>query len=410
MLMVTKRKSSVRVLIVGGGFGGVRTALQLAKNPANQITLISDREEFQYYPSLYSSATGHSHVESWAPLGEIFAKYTNVHVYIDKINHISAEGKTIRGESGAVYHYDTLVMALGVVTSYFGIPGLETYTYGIKSEYEIKKLKRRLFIDIAEKNQLDRNYVIIGAGPTGVELSAALGTYLRRLCKHHNVKQHTIKIHLIEAAPRVLPRSSELTSRVVEHRLRKLGVNVQTSQKVEEAKAKELIVNGRPIASHTIIWTSGVTNNPFYSQFPKIFKLDARGKVIVDEYMRAHKNIYVIGDNAAMPYAGLAQIAVRDANALARNLTRIAEGKAPKKYRQMLPVTAVPVGRNWAVVEWKSIRVFGFMGGMIRRAADLIGYRDIMPMGASLRAWNAALVYEDDYFTPTVKHKKARTT
>lgn len=407
--MVTKRKSSVRVLIVGGGFGGVRTALQLAKNPANQITLISDREEFQYYPSLYSSATGHSHVESWAPLGEIFAKYTNVHVYIDKINHISAEGKTIRGESGAVYHYDTLVMALGVVTSYFGIPGLETYTYGIKSEYEIKKLKRRLFIDIAEKNQLDRNYVIIGAGPTGVELSAALGTYLRRLCKHHNVKQHTIKIHLIEAAPRVLPRSSELTSRVVEHRLRKLGVNVQTSQKVEEAKAKELIVNGRPIASHTIIWTSGVTNNPFYSQFPKVFKLDARGKVIVDEYMQAHKDIYVIGDNAAMPYAGLAQIAVRDANALARNLTRVAKGEAPKKYRQQLPVTAVPVGRNWAVVEWKSIRLFGFMGGMIRRAADLIGYRDIMPLGASLHAWNAALVYEDDYFTPTVKHKEART-
>ena len=409
MLMVTKRKSSVRVLIVGGGFGGVRTALQLAKNPANQITLISDREEFQYYPSLYSSATGHSHVESWAPLGEIFANYSNVHVYIDKINYISAESKTVRGESGAVYQYETLVMAIGVVTSYFGIPGLETFTYGIKSEPEIKKLKQRLFIDIAEKNQLDRNYVVIGAGPTGVELSAALGTYLRRLCKHYGVKHHNIKIRLIEAAPRVLPRSSELTSRVVEHRLRQLGVTVETSQKVEEAKARELIVSGRPIESHTIIWTSGVTNNPLFAQFPKIFKLDKRGKVIVDEHMQAHKDIYVIGDNAAMPYAGLAQIAVRDANALAANLTRVAEGKLPKRYRQNLPISAIPVGHNWAVVEWRFVRIFGLMGGLIRRAADLVGYRDVMPFGTSLHAWIAAVVYEDDYFTPTVTAKKIDT-
>ena len=98
-------------MIVGGGFGGVRTALKLAKNPRNEITLISDREDFQYYPALYSSATGHSRLESWAPLGEIFADYPNVHVYIDKIEHINPTGKTIRGESGTEYQYETLVMA-----------------------------------------------------------------------------------------------------------------------------------------------------------------------------------------------------------------------------------------------------------------------------------------------------------
>lgn len=406
--MAKKHTSSVRVLIVGGGFGGVRTALKLAKNPANQITLISDREEFQNYPTLYSSATGHSHLESWAPLGEIFANHPNVHVYIDKINHISATNKTVRGESGTVYHYETLVLSIGAVTTYFGIPGLETFAYGIKSENEIKKLKQRLFIDIAEKNTIDRNYIVVGAGPTGTELAAALGTYIRRLCKHYGVKDHGVKVHLIEAAPRVLPRSSEATSRVVEHRLRKLGVKVQTGKKVESANATALIVNGSPIESHTVIWTSGVTNNPFFCKFPKVFTLDKRGKVVVDEYMQAHKDIYVLGDNAALPYAGLAQVAVRDANALARNLTRIAKGKQPKKYRQKLPVTAVPVGSNWAVVEWRSIRVFGLVGGVIRRIADFIGYRDVMPMGTSLKAWRAALVYENDYFTPTVKTKQAR--
>ncbi len=405
---MAKKQKPLRIMIVGGGFGGVRTALKLAKNPRNEVTLISDREEFQYYPALYSSATGHSRLESWAPLGEIFAAYPNVHVYIDKIEHINPTGKTIRGESGTEYQYETLVMALGVVTTYFGIPGLETFAYGIKSEAEIKKLKQRLFVDIAEKSKLDRNYVVIGAGPTGVELSAALGTYLRRLCKHYKVKSHGIRIHLIEAAPRVLPRSSELTSRVVEYRLRKLGVTVQTGKKVEEANATQLIVSGRPIESHTVIWTSGVANNPFFSKFPSVFTLDQRGKVVVDDHMQAHNGIYVIGDNASRPFAGLAQIAVRDADALVKNLERKAKGKKLKKYVQHLPVTAIPVGRNWAVVEWRFIRIFGLAGGLIRRAADFIGYRDVMPMNTSVKAWQAAEVYENDYFTPTVKVKSAK--
>ena len=122
--------------------------------------------------------------------------------------------------------------------------------------------------------------------------------------------------------------------------------------------------------------------------------------------MQAHEGIYVIGDNAAQPYAGLAQIAVRDADALVKNLMRKAKGKKAKKYVQHLPVTAIPVGRNWAVVEWRFIRIFGLLGGLIRRAADFIGYRDVMPMNTSLKAWHAAQVYENDYFTPTVKTKK----
>lgn len=406
--MAKKSKTSVQVLIIGGGFGGVRTALQLAKNPENHITLISDKEDFQYYPTLYSSATGHSHLESWAPLGEIFADHTNVDVFIDTIDSIDAVTKSVRGISGTSYSYNTLVVAVGVVTTYFGIPGLETFTYGIKSESEIRKLKQRLFIDIAEKNKLDRNYIVIGAGPTGTELAAALGTYIRRLCKHYGVKSHGVKIHLIEAAPRVLPRSSEMTSRVVENRLRKLGVRVETSKKVEEANAQELIVSGRPIESHTVIWTSGVANNPLFSKHPSIFTLDPRGKVTVDQYFMAHKDIYVIGDNAATPYAGLAQTAIHNADLLAANLIRLAQGKPAKAYKPRLPVSAVPVGSNWAVIEWRFIRSYGFIGGMIRRAADLIGYKDILPLGTSLGAWRAARVYENDYFTPTVKTKKPR--
>jgi NADH dehydrogenase len=398
----------MQITIVGGGFGGIRAALKLARDKSNEITLISDRPEFQYYPALYSSATGHSHLESWAPLGEIFAEHDNVKVHIDTIETLQVSDKTLRGASGAVYKYSTLILALGVVTTYFGIPGLETYSYGIKSESEIKRLKQRLYTDIAENHELDRNYVVIGAGPTGTELAAALGTYIQRLSKRYGVKGRGPKIRLIEASPRVLPRMSQMTSRIVEHRLRKLGVDVETGKKVEGENATELVVSGKPVASHTVIWTSGVSNNPFFAAHSDVFKLAKNGRVIVDEYMRARSDIYVIGDNAATPYTGFAQTAVHDGDFVAKNLLRKSRGKKMKKYHASAPIPVVPVGSNWAAVEWGGLRVYGFIGGLVRRAADAIGYNDVLPLGTTIGAWTASMVYEDDYFTPTVKDKQIR--
>lgn len=401
-----------QVTIVGGGFGGVRLALQLARDEKLSITLISDKDEFQYFPTLYSSATGHSHLESWTPLGEIFASYPNINVFIDTVESIDATNKTLSGRSGTIYPYERVVFAIGVITSYFGIPGLETYAYGIKSEAEIKRLKQRLFIDIAEKRQLDKNYVIIGAGPTGVELAAAMGTYIRRLCRHYHVKRQAIHIRLIEASPRILPRSSEATSRRVTKRLRQLGVKVETNKKVEQANATDLIVSGDSVESHTVIWTSGVSNHPLFAKHPEIFRLAKNGRVEVDANLRAAENIWVIGDNAATKYTGLAQTALHNADYLARALKRILRGKKPRAYRPTLPASAIPVGSNWAVLEWRFVRIYGWLGSLVRRFADLDGYSKILPVRTAIGAWRAASVYEDDYFTPTLtstpRHKKRR--
>ena len=398
----------MNVTIVGGGFGGVKAALELAKNRKNTVTLISDRPNFQYYPTLYSSATGHSHLESWVPLGEVFADHSNIYVYIDTIDAIDAKNKTIHGTSGTDYQYETIIFAMGVVTSYFGIPGLDTYTYGIKSEAEIKRLKQRLFVDIAEKHQVDRNYVIIGGGPTGVELASAIGTYINRLCKYYKVRSRRVNVRLIEASPRILPRSSEQVSRVVENRLKRLGVAVETGKRVESATADGLVVSGKPLESRTIIWTSGVSNHPFFAAHPGVFTLAKNGRVVVDEYLRAGKDIYVIGDNAATQYTGLAQTAIHNAIFVARNLNRKVDGKKPKPYKPVLPVSAVPVGQNWAVIEWRWIRIYGWLGSLIRRAADIVGYHDMFPLGTSIGAWRAAYIYENDYFTPSVKVKRAK--
>lgn len=391
----------MKYTIVGGGFAGVKAALELARDTENDILLISDRDTFQYYPTLYSSATGKSHLESWVPLGEIFANYENIHVAIDHIIGIDAESKEVIGASENRYPYRTLIIAVGSVTTYFGIPGMDQYSYGIKSYEEIRRLKERIYDDLTTEKKLDKNYVIIGAGATGVELAGALGTYLRRLCRYHGVKRPRVSIRLIEAAPRVVPRSHPSVSRRVHRRLEKLGVEVQSGVIVQKATAESVIAGGRPIASHTVIWTSGVTNNPLFAAHADIFRLNERGRVIVDEQLKAAKNIYVLGDNAETPYSGLAQTALYDAKFVTKNLKRHKKGKKPRRYRAVLPVSVIPVGHRWAALEWKWIRFYGWAASVMRRLGDFHGYSSFLPYGQAIRPWHASTIYERDYFTPT---------
>ncbi len=391
----------MNITIAGGGFGGVKAALELAKDEKNSITLITDKPDFQYYPALFSTATGHRHLESWVPLGVIFAGKPNVSVVLDTLTSIDPDKKILKGTSGSAYDYHTCILALGTVTTYFGIKGLDTYAYGIKSAAEITRLKQHLYTDIAENHFIDKHYVVVGAGPTGVELAAALGTYLQRLCKRYKVRQHKLHIDLIEAAPRILPRMSEKASRKVEKRLKQLGVHIQTGKAVQSASADDLVVSGKEIDSRTVIWTSGVANNPFFSANSKHFTLAKNGRVEVDEHLRAGKDLYVIGDNAATPYTGLAQTALHDAIFVAGNLVRQKRHKKLKKYRAVMPPVVVPVGEGWAVFEWHGLTLSGRLASAIRRAADFIGYSDILPIGQALGVWRASTMYEDDYFMPT---------
>lgn len=391
----------MKVTIVGGGFGGVKTALELAKNKKNEITLITDKPDFQYYPALYSAATGHSHLESWVPLGKIFAGIANVIVTLDAIEKIDTKKKTLTAKSGTTYTYETCVLALGSVTTYFGIKGLDQYAHGIKSAAEIDSLKRCIYVDIVEKHTMDKHYVIVGAGPTGVELAAALGSYLNRLAKHYKVEDPTAQIDLIEAAPRVLPKMNEKASAVVLKRLEKLGVVVQTGRTVESQEEDSLIVSGQPIESHTVIWTSGVANHPFYKANEDEFEFAKNGRIVVDDHMLAADDVYVIGDNAATPFTGLAQTALHDALFVSSNLERKERGKKLKSYKAVMPPVVVPVGKNWAVFEWRGLRLYSWIAALLREAADVLGYSDVLPIGQALGVWRAQKVMEDDYFEPS---------
>jgi NADH dehydrogenase len=386
----------MHITIVGGGFGGVKAALTLAKKKNVRITLITDKPDFQYYPALYGTATGHSHLQSWISLGEIFANHDNIDVIIDSVTKLDKATKTLAAASGAVYKYSKLILALGSVTTYFGIPGLNTYAYGIKSHDEITRLKQHLLEEFSKPNAADKDFLIVGAGPTGVELASALGTYLKHLKRHYKQHEPRITVSIIEAAPRVLPRMSEQASALVAARLKKLRVHVELNKKVEEETADSLIVSGKPIKSHTVIWTSGVANSPFFSANADQFELSKNGKVVVDEYLRSGPDVYVIGDNAFTQYSGLAQTALRDGIFVAKHIV----GKSKKQYVAKQPPVVVPAGEDWAVFEYKKIRFGGWIGSQIRSAADFVGYSDILPFGQALGVWRAQKVKEEYYYTP----------
>jgi NADH:ubiquinone reductase (H+-translocating) len=384
----------MQVVIAGAGFGGVKAALELAKDPTMQVTLVSDKSHFLYYPALYGTATGHSHLESVVPLASIFDGIQNVRIVEDKITGIDLPRKILVGENNR-YNYDNVILALGVVTTYFGIAGLEDNTFSIKSFDEVKEFKAHLHDELTEDRELDKNYVVVGAGPTGVELSAALMTYLNRIAALHKVQHGKINIQLVEAAPRVLPRMSEHASKIVEKQLMKIGVTVMTNKKVEAASADDITIEGQKLETETIIWTSGVTNNPFFKQHEQIFRLAKNGKVQVDENLRGAPYAYVIGDNADTPFTGLAQTALHDAIYIAKHLKSVAHSKPVARYKPRKPPVVVPVGENWAIFEWGPLRFGGIIASLIRRAADFIGYHDLLPIGQALGVWRAQLVTEE---------------
>lgn len=376
----------MKVVIVGGGFGGVKAALELSKDKKMHVTLVSDKDHFLFYPALYATATGRSKRESILPLVKVLAK-TNVKLVQDKVTSVDAARKIVVGEKTQI-SYDRVVFALGVVTSYFGIEGLDEYSYSIKSASELARFKQHLHNEISAEKKFDKNYVIVGAGPTGIELSAALAHYLRRIAKNHGVRQTRVSLSLVEAAPRVLPRMSERASALVTKELRRVGVKVLTSKKVQGQDDDSIMISGKDVPSKTVVWTSGVANHPFFAAHPDLFTLAPNGRVEVDEYLRTHdKNIFVIGDNAATQYTGLAQTAIHDAVFVARTLGAESRRKTPKAYRAKKQPVVIPVGERWAIFEYGKLRATGIVGALISRSANFVGYLDYFPLPAAASLW-----------------------
>lgn len=383
----------MKLVIVGGGFAGVRLALALANNSGFDIKLISSQSYFEYHAALYRSATGRSPLEVAIPLKDFFKYAKNIEVVKDEIAGLDAKDKTITGKSGSNWSYDRLVLALGNVTQYFGIKGLKEYSYGVKTVHEALELKRNLHEDILN-NRSDLNYVVVGAGATGVELSAELVAYLRSTRRKHNVNR-AFSVKLIEAGPHVLPSLPRDFSKPIQKRLTKLGVKLYTDSPVQSETADDITIPNGNIKTHTVVWTAGVANNPFFARYPKVFKVGKMGRVVVDRYMQAAPDIFVVGDSADTQYSGMAQTALHDAAFLAKNLKRLSRGQPMTPYKPQRPIYAIPVGPNWTAVLWGKTKIYGWFGWVLRRLADLRLYLTFLPLNKALTTWRYGMVLEE---------------
>lgn len=372
------------VVIVGGGFGGLKAALELVNDDRFKITLISDRDTFRYYPTLYHTAVGGLRRQSSIPIMDLF-KDKELELIVGEATAIDRKARSLTLKDGRHYNYDTAILSLGVVTNYFGIPGMEELSFSIKSIEQIIRLQNHVHQYLTDEKKPDEHYVIVGAGPTGIELAGALPQYMKRVLEKHGIKHRAIHIDLIEANPRLLPRFPKDVSRAIARRLKDQGVRIYTGSSVQGLTADNLTVNGKPIRSHTVVWTAGVTNHQFFKE--NGFQLTNRGKVVTDMYLQADDGVYVIGDNANTPYSGMAQTALYDGHYVAKNLIRKADGKDPKGYSIKKPITVIPVGERWAAVMWGQVRMYGLAGWLLREAGDFVGFKDYQPWWKATQQW-----------------------
>lgn len=385
----------MRILIVGGGFAGIKAARTLAKDKRVKVTLVSDREQFEYHAALYRTTTGRSRLEVSVPLADIFPGGSGVELAVDRIEQIDPDDRYVTGSSGRSYHYDQLLLAPGVVTEYYAIRGLADYSYGIKSIDEAMRLKDHLHKELTQGHVPDQDYVVVGGGPTGIELAGELVSYLKQIRANHK-RSNAFKVHLVEAAPRLLPALPEDFAAKIQKRLEKLGVEVHLATAVKgETKNQLLLGNGGKIKTHGVIWTAGVTGNPLFTGNAAAFELGRGKRVVVSPTLEARRDIYVLGDSAGTPRSGWGQTALYDGEYVADNILAALDGKPAKPYRPHRPIGAIPVGPGWAAVADGSKRTYGRRGWLLRRRADLRLMMRLLPKRLAMKAWVAGNVREE---------------
>ncbi len=308
-----------RVVVVGGGFGGLYAARELARDKRIELTLVDRRNFHLFQPLLYQVATGSlGPSEIATPLRAIFRKRRNVRVVLGEAVAVNADAREITLSDGGVIPYDSLIVSTGARFSYFGNDDWAPFAPGLKSIDDATEIRRRIFIafEAAEREaNVDQRaawltFVIVGGGPTGVELAGALGEIARDTLRRdfRSIHPENAKIILAELNPRVLVTYPEDRSAAARKQLEKLGVTVMTETKVVavDEHSVEIEEDGRRtrIPARTVLWAAGVAASTFARTVARAAgaETDRAGRVIVSENLTlpGHSEIFVIGDAAVM--------------------------------------------------------------------------------------------------------------
>lgn len=391
------RTSYPRVVIIGGGFAGISLAKKLGKKEV-QAVLIDKHNYHTFQPLLYQVSTGGLEPDSIAyPIRKIVKDYPNFYFRMANVEAIDTENKSVCTDIGDLA-YDHLVIATGSKTNFFGNSEIEKYSMVMKTIPESLNLRSLILenfeqailtSDLADRNAL-MNFVIVGAGPTGVELAGALAEIKKGILPkdYPDLDIRRMKINLVQSSDRVLPAMSEVASEKAEDYLQKLGVDVWKNLRVTTYDGDWVQTNGAVnFKTATVIWSAGVKG----ATIPGVDgeELITKGnRILVNEFnqVKGFDDIYALGDIAAMQsdeypsgHPMMAQPAIQQGKHLGKNLIRKIEGKEMKPFSYFDKGSMATIGRNKAVVDLPKFKfqgVFAWFVWMFVHLFFLIGFRN----------------------------------
>lgn len=365
-------------MVIGAGFAGLNVVKKLSKHKNIHITLIDRRNHHLFQPLLYQVATaGLSPADIATPIRGIFTNQNNVHVIMANVEQIDLKFRKIKTSEHEEYGYDYLVMACGAKHSYFGHPEWEEDSPGLKTLEQATEIRRRILLafEQAEKEKNpDRQkeyltFVIVGGGPTGVELAGTIGEISRYTLSQdfRIIYPERTRVLLIEAGPRILPTFSEKLSKMASRDLEKLGVQIWTSTRVTKIFGETVELGHENLKARTIIWAAGVQPSSLGKALG--VPLDKIGRVLIEKdlSLKDYPEVFVIGDQACFPtedgkgLPGLASVAMQQGCATAENILLDISKKKRKEFHYVDKGMMATIGRKSAIVQMKHLEFGGIL-------------------------------------------------
>ncbi|AEG00817.1 NAD(P)/FAD-dependent oxidoreductase [Methylomonas methanica] len=387
-------RSLPHVVIIGAGFGGLATA-QVLSNQAIRVTVIDKANHHLFQPLLYQVATAELTASEIAvPIRHVFKNAANVEVILETVKGIDAERQTVATESGMTIQYDFLVLATGARPSYFNHDGWENFAPGLKSIDDAHRIKNLILLAF-ERAEIETDpqrrralltFVIVGGGPTGVELAGAVAEISRKALVHEfrHIAPESSRIILVDAGPNILKGFDEKLSKRALKDLKSLGVEVMNGIRVKSIGPDSVDLDGNQISTTSVIWAAGVTASPAAEWLG--IQADHSQRIPVDANMavRGFEQIYAIGDTSNYvpagsdtPLPGVAAVAKQQGKFLGRYILALVSGKPLPTFKYRDFGSMATIGRNKAVVRllgWRLTGAFAWLLWGVVHIYFLIGF------------------------------------
>lgn len=374
--MKLRRNMTKQIVIIGGGFAGLNVAKTLGNASGVEVTIVDRQNHHLFQPLLYQVAmAGLSPADIAAPIRSILADYENVRVLQGEAQSINGDAQTVVFDFGTL-NYDYLVVACGASHSYFGNDHWEQHAPGLKTVAQATEIRRRVLAafeaaeraDEPDEQKRQLTFVVIGGGPTGVELAGAIGEMSRfTLAKDFKrINPRLTRVILVEAGPRILPMFGEQSASRAMRDLEKLGVQIWTSTKVTDVDDAGVVMGGERVQAATVLWAAG--NEATRLEWTPAVETDNRGRLVVEPDLTLANltNVYVAGDQASFlhqadqPLPGTAPVAMQQGRFIGKAILRDVAGEPRGEFQFVDKGQMATIGRSRAVVEVGKFRFAGW--------------------------------------------------